>query len=208
MALYHKATITPSKAEMVEQLLRKPEWDCPVEGEPLEVIGAFRFDDPAGRVGMETHLVRSGGEVLQVPLTYRDEPNEDAKDSLVGEMEHSALGRRWVYDGLGDPQFLVMLAAVSLTGQGEALGMVVYDGDWFIAPSHVRITGGGWTQERVSVDNFAPTGSDSNTATFANDGFSLTFHRRITPGPQPTIGLRATWPGLAEPVVLTEVTPA
>ena len=69
-------------------------------------------------------------------------------------MQHSVLGTRWVYDGLRDPQFVVMLAAVAMTGQGEALGMVVYDGRWYIAPSNVRIQGGGWTQERVPVDGF------------------------------------------------------
>ena len=32
-----------------------------------------------------------------------------------------------------------MLAGVTMTGQGEALGMAVYDGRWYIAPSNVRI---------------------------------------------------------------------
>ena len=31
---------------------------------PIEVIGSYRFDDPDGRVGMETHLVTAGGTLL------------------------------------------------------------------------------------------------------------------------------------------------
>ena len=69
-------------------------------------------------------------------------------------MQHSVLGTRWVYDGLRDPRLVVMLAAVAMTGQGEALGMAVHEGRWYIAPSNVRIQGGGWTQERVPVDGF------------------------------------------------------
>lgn len=29
-------------------------------GEPVEVVGSYRFDDPEGRVGLEAHLVTSG----------------------------------------------------------------------------------------------------------------------------------------------------
>lgn len=32
--------------------------------------------------------------------------------------------------------------------------MAEYEGRWYIAPSDVRIQGGGWTQERVPVDGF------------------------------------------------------
>jgi hypothetical protein len=33
-------------------------------------------------------------------------------------MDHSVLGIRWVYDGLRDPSFVSMLAAVTMTGHG------------------------------------------------------------------------------------------
>ena len=81
-----------------------------------------------------------------------------------------------------------MLAAVAMTGQGEALGMAVYDGRWYIAPSNVRIEGGGWTQERVPVDGFE-LGSDGSTDVGRhNDRFELTFFRR--PGPRTTTSHR------------------
>jgi hypothetical protein len=170
------------------------------------VIGSYRFDDPDGRVGMETHLVTAGGTLLHIPLTYRDEPLEGADEALIVEMQHSVLGTRWVYDGLRDPRLVIMLAAVAMTGQGEALGLAVYDGRWYIAPSNVRIQGGGWTQERVPVDGFEVGRDDATSSVLRNDRFELTVFRRPVPGPLPAIGLTATWDGQPNPVVLAEVT--
>jgi hypothetical protein len=169
------------------------------------VIGSYRFDDPDGRVGMETHLVTAGDLLLHVPLTYRDEPLDDADDAFIMEMQHSVLGTRWVYDGLGDPRFVIMLAAVTMTGQGEALGLAVYDGRWYIAPSNVRIEGGGWTQERVPVDRFELDTDDVTRSVLHNDRFELTVFRRPVPGPRPPIALTATWDGLPDPVLLATV---
>ena len=204
MALFHRATITPTKAELIAEWAPTQPWGLAAEV-PIEVIGSYRFDDPDGRVGMETHLVTAGGTLLQVPLTYRDEPLEGADDALIVEMEHSVLGTRWVYDGLRDPRLVVMLAAVAMTGQGEAVGMAVYDGRWYIAPSNVRLQGGGWTQERVAVDGFVAGDDDARDAVLRNDRFELTVFRRPLPGPKPTVGLTATWAGQPNPVVLAEV---
>jgi hypothetical protein len=115
------------------------------------------------------------------------------------------LGTRWVYDGLRDPRLIVMLAAVAMTGQGEALGMARYDGRWYIAPSNVRIQGGGWTQQRVPVDGFELTVDDATASVLRNDRFQLTVYRRPLPGPRPSIGLTATWDRQRDPVVLAEV---
>ena len=153
VAILHRASITPSKAELIATWAPTRAWGPPAD-DPITMVGAFRFDDPDGRVGMETHLVSAGGVLFQIPLTYRDEPLEGADDAFIVPMEHSVLGTRWVYDGLGDPLFVVMLAAVTMTGQGEALGMARFDGRWFIAPSGVRLVGGGWSGGRVAVDGF------------------------------------------------------
>ncbi len=72
----------------------------------MTALGAYRFDDPAGEVGVETFLLQAGDVVLQVPLTYRSGPLPGAEDALVGETEHSVLGRRWVHDGTADPVWL------------------------------------------------------------------------------------------------------
>ena len=120
MALFHLATVTPTKAQLIADWAPTQPWG-PAVAVPIDVIGSYRFDDPEGRVGLETHLVTAGGTLLHVPLTYRDEPLEGADDALICEMQHSVLGTRWVYDGLRDPRFVIMLAAVAMTGQGEAL---------------------------------------------------------------------------------------
>ncbi|MCU1393403.1 MAG: hypothetical protein JWM34_1831 [Ilumatobacteraceae bacterium] len=207
MAILHRATITPTKADLIADWV--PTQPCgPSADVGLEVIGAFRFDDPDGRVGMETHLVQAGDTMLQIPLTYRDAPLEGADDALITEMQHSALGTRWVYDGLGDPLFVTMLAGVTMTGQGQALGMVVHDGRWIVAPTNIRLSGGGWTMERVPVDGFEAShdaGDDATTVRLRNERFELTVHRHVSAGPRPAIGLTATWDGLASPVVLAEV---
>ena len=204
MALFHRATVNPTKAELITEWAPTQPWGPPA-GTTIDVVGAFRFDDPEGRVGMETHLVEAGDTLLQVPLTYRDSPLDGSASSLVGKMHHSVLGTRWVYDGLADPQFLIMLAGVAMTGQGEALGMAMYDGRWYVAPANVRIHGGGWLQERVPVDGFEVGSEDATSVVLQNDRFELTVHRRPVPGPRPTIGLTATWDGQPRAVVLAEV---
>ena len=204
MALFHLATITPTKDELIARWAPAQPWGPPADVS-IDVIGSYRFDDPDGRVGMETHLVDAAGIVLQVPLTYRDEPLDGAADALITEMQHSVLGTRWVYDGLRDPMFVTMLAGVAMTGQGEALGLAVYDCRWYIAPSNVRVDGGGWTQERVPVDGFEPASDSSTDVVLRNDRFELTVYRRPLPGPRPAIGLTATWEGQPHAVVLAEV---
>lgn len=204
MALFHAATLKPTKPELLAEWVPTRPWGPSAAG-AIEVIGSYRFDDPDGRVGMETHLVSAGGALLQIPLTYRDEPLDGAEDALITEMEHSVLGTRYVYDGLRDPRFVIMLAAVTMTGQGEALGMVEVGGRWYVAPSNVRIHGGGWRQERVPVDGFVLDAEDATTSVLHNDRFELTVFRRLASGPRPPIGLTATWEGQPDAVVLAEI---
>ncbi len=204
MALFHRATITPTKADLIAAWAPTQPWGAPAT-DSIDVIGSFRFDDPEGRVGMETHLVMAGGVLLQVPLTYRDEPLPDAGDAFITEMHHSVLGTRWVYDGLRDARFVVMLAAVTMTGQGEALGMAQYEGRWYIAPSNVRIQGGGWTQERVPVDEFELKSDDTTACVLHNERFELAVFRRPTAGPRPPIALTASWDAPPDSVILAAV---
>jgi hypothetical protein len=73
----------------------------------LEVVGAYRFDDPEGEVGIETHLLRTAdGQILQVPVTYRGSPVDDAESLFIAASQHSVLGERWVYDACGDPVYV------------------------------------------------------------------------------------------------------
>jgi len=127
MALLHQATVTPTKLELLGAWLPGRPWSG-ATGDLAGVwvqLGTFRFDDPAGEVGVETLLLRSGdGAVLQVPLTYRAAPLPGAERHLVGTARHSVLGPRWVYDGCGDPVWVTTLLTAVLTGGTEAELMI------------------------------------------------------------------------------------
>ncbi|PRY12136.1 CG0192-related protein [Kineococcus rhizosphaerae] len=119
MAVIHRAQLTPTKLEAIVDWLPSQPWGGPV-GDEAAVAGRFRFDDPAGEVGVETLLVRVGDRVLQVPLTYRGALLEGAGEFLVTEMDHSVLGRRWVYDAAGDPVYADTVRRAIATGGHEA----------------------------------------------------------------------------------------
>ena len=119
MALIYKADIQPTKLELLAAWLPTRPW-YGGRAAALHRVAAYRFDDPAGEVGIETLLVSGGHAVFQVPLTYRGAPLDGADEWLVGTMEHSVLGRRWVYDGCGDPVYADALATAVLTGSGQA----------------------------------------------------------------------------------------
>jgi Maltokinase N-terminal cap domain len=79
-------------------------------------VGYFRLADPAGAVGIETHLVSDGSQLYQLPMTYRDAPLDGAAGSLITTAEHSVLGTRWIYDGPGDPVWVEQLLDLVRTG--------------------------------------------------------------------------------------------
>ncbi|GGK94695.1 hypothetical protein JOE58_002424 [Curtobacterium luteum] len=121
MAIIHEAVLRPSKAEALAVWLPLQPWSGVTPGEAVEVVGRFRFDDPAGEVGVETIVVRTGsGRLLHAPLTYRAAPLRGADAFLVTEMDHSVLGRRWVYDATGDPVYADVVRRAIATGGHEA----------------------------------------------------------------------------------------
>ena len=209
MALLHRATLSPTKAEIISAWLPGQPWspggDGTVELGSIDLVGAYRFDDPEGRVGLEAHLVQANDVLLHVPLVYRDAPVESMAAHLVGTTEHSVLGQRWVYDGLADPLFIGMLAAATLTGTGQAIGMVDNAGRWTLVPTPVHVEGGGWFHGPVPVDEFAPVSDDDTWAVLRNDRLELRVAHRPIAGERPPIGLTARWPGQLEPVVIAEV---
>jgi hypothetical protein len=203
MAILHRATLTPTKPEVLGAWLPHQDW-APNEGD-LELVGAFRFDDPDGAVGLEVHLVRLGGTLLHVPLTYRGAPLEGSEPFLITTMEHSALGKRWVYDGLGDPAFLSTLAAAALTGTGQSVAVVEDGGRRLVVPSAIRLGGGGWTGGPVAVDGLALVSDQADGAVLASDVLELRLARRPEVGDAPPIGLTAAIAGDPQTVVLVEV---
>ena len=123
MALIHRATLSPSKLELLTGWLPSRSW---FTGDAaVRQLGSYRFDDPDGEVGMEAFLLQApGGSVLHVPVTYRGAPLADADQLLVGTMEHSVLGTRWVYDGCGDPVWVTAMLTTTLTGGTQAEELV------------------------------------------------------------------------------------
>ena len=202
MALFHRATITPTKAELIADWAPTQPWGPPPT-DPIEVIGSYRFDDPDGRVGMETHLVTAGDTLLQVPLTYRDEPLDGADEPSSPRWSTPCSAPAGSTTGSRDP----LLVVDARGGRDDRPGRGARHGG--VRRPLVRRAeqrphpGRGWTQERVPVDGFAshPT---TRRRRAPNDRFELTVFRRPVTGPRPAIGLTADWDG-QEPVVLTEV---
>jgi hypothetical protein len=152
-------------------------------------------------VGIETHLVRTGeGVVLQVPLTYRGAPLEGAGRHLVGTMAHSHLGRRWVYDGCGDPVYAAVLAATIRTGGREAELWVETDGAPVRREPTTRVVGSGTPgAELPAVDTGTPVDGPATT-----EVGGLVVLRVIggTTSPDGAETLTGTWPGRDEPALL------
>jgi hypothetical protein len=140
--VHHTATMSPTKQELVEAWLPTRSWaqDRHVTGKVAE----YRFDDPAGEVGVETILwLTEDGTVLQTPLTYRAEPLAGAEDHLVGTTDHSVLGERWVYDGCGDPVWATALATAIATGGRQAQMFIEQDGQRVDVPPRMQVRGSG-----------------------------------------------------------------
>ncbi|WP_333618727.1 maltokinase N-terminal cap-like domain-containing protein [Dietzia sp.] len=117
--IYTTASLNPSKPEAIAAALRSSGVAPHASTDSFTQLASYRFDDPAGGVGMEIHIVRDDeGRILQVPLTYRGAPLDQAVSPVV-EMDHSILGRRWVYLGLEDPVFRTELArTIAVAGSG------------------------------------------------------------------------------------------
>lgn len=185
MAILHgDADITPTKPELLATWLPTQPWFTG-DASALQHVGSYRFDDPDGEVGMETHLVRAGdGPLVQVPWTYRGAPLDGADSFLVGTMDHTLLGPRWIYDAIGDPVYQAVLATTILTGGTQAeLVREFADGRTEIAEPIVRVKGSG------SGSHVPPVGLEI---------------RRVLDGaaPEGDEVLTGTWTGVDEPVVL------
>lgn len=181
MALLYDATLKPTKLELLEEWVPQQSW-YPADRPGFELIGRFRFDDPAGEVGMETFLLGDpDGSVFHVPMTYRGEPLEGG--TLVTMMEHSVLGDRWVYDAVSDPVYLEVLADVIATGAQQAQQFIHQDdGPPTEVPTSVRAWGVPAAGDAVAVDVL----------------------RSLDLGAEPPSAgaLLAQWEGQATPVVL------
>ena len=144
MALLYRAKLRPSKIELVAAWAPIQPWFDGSATAPFTSIASFRFDDPDGEVGIETLIVRVGeGHLFQLPLTYRGAPLAGGSESLIGMMEHSVLGRRWVYDATGDPVYLAAVVAAAFTGAIQAEEYFEMDGEKVVRESTAHVVGSG-----------------------------------------------------------------
>lgn len=142
MGQVHRATLSPTKQELVQDWLPGRVWAG--AGAVERKLGEYRLDDPAGEVGVETILWQlADGTVVQTPLTYRAAPLAGAEEHLLGTSEHSVLGRRWVYDGCGDPVWATTLATAILTGGHQSEMYLVENGERVALPARMRVSGSG-----------------------------------------------------------------
>lgn len=209
MAILHKATLTPTKLELIGQFLPRQPW-FPAAGSTagsVELLGAYRFDDPAGDVGLETHLVSVNGVVYQVPLSYRGAELPGAEAWLAGTMDHSVLGPRWVYDACADPVYAAALANVILLGQDGAEQFVQADGKLEPRPSTAAVKGSGIPDGGIPAlgPSFSPGAPTTADAVTVIDAGVLQLHvfRVLDFAAAPANpGLNGTWQGQETPVRL------
>lgn len=169
MGIVHRATLSPSKQQLVESWLPTRPWGSgrAVAGK----LGEYRFDDPAGEVGVETILWRTAdGGVLQTPLTYRAAPLDGARRHLIGTSEHSVLGPRWVYDGCGDPVWFATLAAAILTGGTQAQMFLMEDGERVDIPPRIQVHGSGRPETALPEASSIDSVTDGSTTTLVRAG--------------------------------------
>jgi hypothetical protein len=203
MAIIHRATLRPSKLELVAGWVPGRPWGGAAAGTELEQLAAYRFDDPAGEVGTETFVLRAGDTLLHVPLTYRGAPVAELAEHLVGTTEHSVLGRRWCYDACADPVYVAALAAAVLTGSPQAEEYVQVDGRQERRDPTARVTGSGSAGTVGPLGTPAVTDTADATTVRAGD-LELVVRRVLTPG-APADGaatLSGTWVGQDDPVLL------
>ena len=195
MALLHRADLKPNKLELLAAWLPGRPWFVGDAGAEVTRVAAYRFDDPAGEVGVETLLVRAGdGPVLQVPLTYRGAPLAGGDEWLVGTTEHSVLGPRWVYDACGDPVHAAVLASVLRGEAGQAEEYFEVDGVRQVREPLMTVTVAG----RVGVGEVGTVRrvEDGDPALIVTDAVELTVVRRVGGEVAPADAvLTGTWPG-------------
>jgi Maltokinase N-terminal cap domain len=218
MALIYQAQLHPSKIELLSSWVPSQPWlgdadatqfkAAELKAAELTAIGAYRFDDPAGEVGIETHLLQTcGGQLFQVPLTYRNEPLDGAESALLGTMQHSVLGERWVYDGCADPVYVTALATAILGGGTEAPHEVVTDGGNVLRPTTTKVVGSGSPGTAIPVLGSVSCASEKTTTVISTADLTLVVLRVIDTatelgGSGDALTLSGTWPGREAPALL------
>ena len=208
MAVHHSATIVPGKLELLQAWVPSQSWTGGADTSSLTRLGAYRFDDPDGEVGIETHLLRTAdGQVLQVPLTYRGAPRMSMEHSLVTTMTHTTLGDRWVYDAPHDPVYATALAAAILTGGRQADLFLATDAGLVPETNSVHVQGSGSAPASGVPEMSTLMVEDLGTTTRIAAGVALVLLRMPDSDPGGGLTLTGTWPGQETPRLLAAIMP-
>lgn len=208
MALLYQATLNPSKVELLEAWVPPQSWLGDADATTVEAVGAYRFDDPAGAVGIETHLLRTAdGQILQVPVTYRGSPVPGFASFLIATTMHSVLGERWVYDACGDPVYVKALATAILTGGRQAELDVVTDTGRERRPATTLVSGSGSPDTAIPPVTSVSYSNEGGATVISASHLELTLVRAVDSdhesgkhsGTQKLVG---TWPGHDAPALL------
>lgn len=212
MATIHKAELVPTKLDLLTEWMGGQRWYVGKGRRPrLRKLDSWRLDDPQGEVGIEIIVVldESGTTpvVYQVPLTYRGAPLEGADRALVGEMEHSVLGHRWVYDAPHDQVFVTQLLEL-LCGRVAAQAGSLSD---TLEPDVVGAPHPAWPSDPVVASSRVLTGEQSNTSIIITPApgtgapVILKVFRTLSPGENPDITLQGALAASHSPFVPASV---
>ena len=195
MALLHRATLQPSKLDLLTAY---------TNGGVSELVGSYRFDDPAGEVGIESHLARGeGGAVVHVPLTYRAEPLAGADEWLVGLIEHSVLGTRYVYNACIDPVYVRELVGAILTGGTQVEQYFETDaGREYREPTATVLGSGNEGTPVPEIVGVHAETFDADTVIDAGSVQVVVRHGLTSPEPDSADTLSGMWSGTDSSVVL------
>jgi hypothetical protein len=138
---------------------------------------------------MECFLFGSAsGSTLFVPVTYRAAPLPGAEASLIGTLDHSVLGTRYVYDACADPVFVATLLDTIRTGGHHAeLLLSKADGTQVVREPTATVQGDGVPAVPAHDPSLPVSPTDAaDRTTIPGAGFELTVMRRLgdaPPGP-------------------------
>src|SRR5690348_3025068 len=180
--VHHTASISPTKQELAEAWVPTRTWGA---GRTVVTkIAEYRLDDPAGEVGVETILWRLDDDTIcQVPFTYRAAPLEGADAHLIDTMEHSVLGKRWIYDACGDPVWAAGLVHAIRTGGTQSQMVIEMDGQEIQVPARMQVRGTGEEDVSVKPVVLGHAVDDATSTSVLVDGRPLVLPRILTPGP-------------------------
>jgi hypothetical protein len=120
-----------------------------------------------------------------VPFTYRSTPLDGADAHLVGTSEHSALGKRYVYDGCADPVWAAAVMSTILTGGIQAQMQVERDGQLVDVPARLPVRGSGTAGTRVpAITSIESVSGDGPVTTVVAGSVTIALARVVgTPLP-------------------------